>query len=457
MPSKINYTDAKEVDSTLLELREDYQQAVLDLFAGREAAREISPSLKLAGHTSNFIDNMRLPVHRWFRYSAGFSAEWVKYLLAERRGDDVRLFDPFAGSGTTCLAADEMGVPSYGLEAHPFVFRIAKAKTCYTADPDRFMAKAGLAFQAAEKIRSRSVDLPKLMLQCYSPETLDYLGRFRRAVELELDDTPEAELLWMSLVSALRTVSKAGTAPWQYVLPGRRKTTPPAPEIALRKTVQMIETDIRFLARRAKPLANLCLGDARTCAPVPDGWATLVVTSPPYANNYDYADATRLEMTFMGEIQGWGDLQETVRRHLVRACSQHVPPKSINLDEVLAAPELAPIRDEIVQVCRELSAVRLERGGKKTYNNMVACYFSDLAKVWTALRRVCASPSEVCFVIGDSAPYGVYVPVIEWLGKLALAAGFDSWRFEKLRDRNIKWKNRKHRVPLCEGHLWVRG
>ena len=210
----------------------------------------------------------------------------------------------------------------------------------------------------------------------------------------------------------------------------------------------MIAADIRFMARRAKPLAKLRVDDARKCATVPDGWATLVITSPPYANNYDYADATRLEMAFMGEIRGWGDLQETVRRHLVRACSQHVPPNSVNLDEILAAPELAPIRDEIVPVCRELSSVRLERGGKKTYNNMIACYFLDMAQTWKALRRVCASPSEVCFVIGDSAPYGVYVPVIEWFGKLALAAGFDSWTFEKLRDRNIKWKNRKHRVPL---------
>ena len=47
--------------------------------------------------------------------------------------------------------------------------------------------------------------------------------------------------------------------------------------------------------------------------PSQDGWATLVITSPPYANNYDYADATRLEMAFMGEIRGWGDLQETVQ------------------------------------------------------------------------------------------------------------------------------------------------
>jgi hypothetical protein len=259
------------------------------------------------------------------------------------------------------------------------------------------------------------------------------------------------------LVSSLRVVSKAGTAPWQYVLPGRRKTVPPAPELTLRRAVQMIAADIRFLARRAKPLAKLCVDDARLCVTVPDGWATLVITSPPYANNYDYADATRLEMTFMGEIQGWGDLQEVVRKHLVRACSQHVPPNAVNLPEILETPELAPIRDEIVSVCQKLSSLRLERGGKKTYNNMVACYFLDMAKVWRALRRACASPSQVCFVIGDSAPYGVYVPVIEWFGKLARAAGFDSWRFEKLRDRNIKWKNRKHRVPLCEGHMWVSG
>lgn len=88
---------------------------------------------------------------------------------------------------------------------------------------------------------------------------------------------------------------------------------------------------------------------------------------------------------------------------------------------------------------------------------MVACYFRDMARVWEVLRAVCDSPSRVCFVIGDSAPYGVYVPVVPWLGELALAAGFKSYSFEKVRDRNVKWKNRKHRVPLLEGRLWVDG
>ena len=199
------------------------------------------------------------------------------------------------------------------------------------------------------------------------------------------------------------------------------------------------------------------LDDARLCETLPPKHFNLVITSPPYPNNYDYADATRLETTFLGEIERWSDLHEHTRKHLLRSCTQHVPDRFVDLDEVIKRPELDPIRDEIRLVCNELGKIRLERAGKKTYHNMIACYFLDLAQVWLSLRRVCVSPSKICFVIGDSAPYGVYVPVIEWFGKLALAAGFKSFVFEKIRDRNVKWKNRKHRVPLCEGRLWVIG
>ncbi|EQD27321.1 hypothetical protein B2A_15275, partial [mine drainage metagenome] len=46
-------------------------------------------------------------------------------------------------------------------------------------------------------------------------------------------------------------------------------------------------------------------------------------------------------------------------------------------------------------------------------------------------------------------------PVERWLGELSVSVGFRSYEFEKLRDRNTKWLNRKHRVPLQEGRLWV--
>lgn len=80
-----------------------------------------------------------------------------------------------------------------------------------------------------------------------------------------------------------------------------------------------------------------------------------------------------------------------------------------------------------------------------------------MAKVWKSLRSVTSSDSLICFVIGDSAPYGIHVPVEKWFGEIAMGVGFKSYTFEKTRDRNVKWKNRKHRVPLHEGRLWVEG
>src|SRR5258705_3573697 len=177
MASVIKYPPAQEGDGVLLRLREDYEQAVLDLFEADQEAKEVRPALEVVGHTSSFLNNMRLLVHRWFRYSAGFSAEWVKWLLAERDGSDLRVLDPFVGSGTTCLACDEMGVQSYGIEAHPFVHRVAQAKLSYATDPDRFIAKAESAFGFARNATPQTAHYPVIIGKCYGLETLGYLDR----------------------------------------------------------------------------------------------------------------------------------------------------------------------------------------------------------------------------------------------------------------------------------------
>ena len=63
-------------------------------------------------NTSTFLKNMKLPIHRWFRFSAGFSAQWVNELIdneIKNKGPDICLLDPFAGSGTTgcaCIKED---------------------------------------------------------------------------------------------------------------------------------------------------------------------------------------------------------------------------------------------------------------------------------------------------------------------------------------------------------------
>ena len=408
--------------------------------------------------SGSFVGNMSLPVHRWFRYSAGFSGAWATDLISsEAQERDVRVFDPFAGCGTTLIAAEHCGVEALGIDSHPFVARIAEAKLAYRSPAGTYAQRAERVLDGALARTGSLESYPPLIRKCYEDDALDQLDRLRRSLETEDAESETGRLLWLTLIGILRSTSHVGTANWQYLLPNRRKARVLEPFAAFRQMSRTIYDDMRLFEELTGPRARFLLDDARTCSAAPSDRFNLVVTSPPYPNNYDYADATRLELAFLGEVRNWRDLQGVVRRHLLRSCTQHVPNKAVDLPGVLERPELAPLGDELRAVCDELGEVRLTRGGKKTYHNMIACYFLDLARVWLALRRVCSSPCKVCFVIGDSAPYGVYVPVVDWLARLALAAGFESWRFEKTRDRNTKWRNRKHRVPLCEGRLWVQG
>jgi hypothetical protein len=411
--------------------------------------------------TSTFADNLSLPIHRWFRYSAGFSAVWAQRLIEQEKAKGRRtLLDPFAGSGTTVIEGESSGLRSIGIEAHPFVARIARAKLKWRSDVSvlRNFANSVLGHAMAIEPKIKLSDAPKLLNQCFPPNVLKRLFSIRHAWSDLHDDTAASELTWLALMAILRECSPVGTAQWQYILPSKSKACVTDPFTAFSNKVALFAADMeRRKAFVNGPQAEIRQDDARTCLSIPDDWADLVVTSPPYANNYDYADATRLEMTFAGEINGWGDLQQSVRKYLVRSCSQHVAPIISQTQEILEIPALEPIRVEIAEVCRQLSIEREKHGGKKTYHTMVAAYFSDMASVWASLRRVTSPGAVVCFVIGDSAPYGIYVPVDRWLGELAIASGFHSFSFEKTRDRNIKWKNRKHRVPLHEGRLWVEG
>jgi hypothetical protein len=399
---------------------------------------------------------MALPVHRWFRYSAGYSAAWVEQVVRERTLEHDRplcVLDPFAGSATTLLACQANGASSIGLEMHPLVARIARAKLAWSESAEGIEERLAVILARTKPIAWH--DPPSLMAKIYTPETLSELCGLREAIAECATGTTVDELMWLALVAILRVCSPVGTAPWQYVLPSKTKKRVAKPSEAFAAQVAMMASDMRVLGTQPCPPAELIEQDARDPVDVPEEWADLVVTSPPYPNNYDYADSTRIEMTFLQEIVGWGDLQGAVRTRLVRSCSQHMA--RFDAEPLLASRDLAPIAGELESVYRRLAIERELHGGKKNYHSMVVAYFADLSKTWQALRRACAPGAEALFVVGDSAPYGVYVPVDRWLGELALAAGFKFFEFTKVRDRNMKWKNRKHRVPLHEGILRVGG
>ncbi|MGD0978613.1 MAG: DNA methyltransferase [Candidatus Bathyarchaeia archaeon] len=409
--------------------------------------------------TFTFVNNMQKPIHRWFRFPAGFSAKWIKEMtLQHKKSENFTLFDPFAGSGTTVLVGEECFANAVGIEAHPFLARIAQAKLCWRADIDGFKKFALDVLDNAERLASDELKYPKLINKCYSQESLRGLDKLKRAWISSNDDSKLSTLTWLALVCILRSTSRAATAPWQYILPKKTKKKPLSPFEAFRNQVDRMAWDMKQFQHLygESPAGQIYEDDARTCSKVKTK-VDLVLTSPPYTNNYDYADATRLEMTFFGEVNRWADLQAKVRSHLIRSCAQHMTEDDI-LDNLLDDKNLDAIIKDLTEACDKLSKVREQHGGKKRYHLMVAAYFSDLANVWIALRKVCKEGSKVCFVVGDSAPYGVYIPVHKWLGELAVSAGFKSYAFEKNRDRNVRWNlDRKHKVPLQEVSLWVDG
>jgi DNA modification methylase len=430
----------------------------LDLFSATVSAAVLEREPKAASSTT-FIPNQELPVHRWFRYSAGFSGKWAEAVIASR-GTDRRLvvLDPFVGCGTTLIAAQMAGASSVGLEAHPFVHRIAAAKLCWTTSPARFEETASKIVQDSRDAGASVTTVTAALLsKIYDPSALTELVALRSTLEALENAQSDVRLVWLALVSILRACSRANTAPWQYVLPKKTKVRVAQPFDAFLRRIRLMSADMQECQSRvrlASP-ALLLLSDARTCQGVDDASVDLVLTSPPYPNNYDYADATRVEMTFLGDVSRWADLHRVVRHHLLPSCSQHADLDKLEVSRLLQSPVLAPVREELDDVCGRLARCRGERAGHKSYDGMIAGYFVAMGEVWTALARVVKPGGSVCFVIGDSAPYGVHVPVERWLGQLAEGTGFNVVTFEETRRRNLKWKNRKHRVPLREGRLWL--
>jgi hypothetical protein len=409
--------------------------------------------------SGTFVDNMNIPVHRWFRYSAGFAAQWVEQVINEWGINKKHLvLDPFAGSGTVSVVCDTLGIPSIGVEAHPFVARICKTKLLWATKPERVADFAVNVQKQAQKQKPHTLDYPSLVERSYNPDTLASLDMLKSSWLLVQDKSPESELVWLALTSILRPTSKAGTAQWQYILPNKTKKRVIEPFFAFQQQIEIIKSDLRWMQTQAnKSCAKIVAGDARTFADATSCEVDAVITSPPYANNYDYADALRFEMTFWGEVNSWGDIHDAVRKYLIVSSSQHSSRERLMSDDLLASEAVAPIRTELSQIVQKLAEVRESHGGKKHYHTMIAAYCRDISLVLRQLRRVCKSGSRMCWVIGDSAPYGIHCPIERWIAELAMATGFTHYSFDKLRDRNIKWKNRKHRVPLKEGLLWIEG
>src|SRR5690348_8650685 len=169
-------------------------------------------------------------------------------------------------------------VDSWGIEPHPFVARVARAKLQWRSSADAYRAKAEALRRAAKSISPDTSGYPPLIYKCYDDSTLNDLDCLRRGYQEVQDDSPSSQLAWLTLVAILRRTSNVGTAQWQYVLPRKQKRSPQDAYSAFDQCVRTFYADMVSGQSLSGPRASFLQADARTCDGVPDGWATLVLT-----------------------------------------------------------------------------------------------------------------------------------------------------------------------------------
>jgi len=417
-----------------------------------------------------FKDNLKTPVHRWFTYPAGFSYKAVTHSI-NRFGitPDMIIYDPFMGSGTTNLTCKSLGISSFGVEAHPFVYKIAMAKMNWEINDQEVIAfikkvEKNFKYEVDQNINKENFSLanyfPELVIKCYTQDTLEKLYILKVIFEAEELSKSVSDFFYVVITALLRDVSSAATG-WPYIAPKKVKTTSANKDVLIefiKLSYEMLK-DIITIKQSSSEYYHLSdhklfNADSRNTEKLINNQSVdHVFTSPPYLNNFDYSDRTRLELYFWGEAKNWKDISDNIRTKLMTSATTQIvrsDSRYILLDDF--KNNCPKISNLIQQSADQLAELRKVKGGKKSYDLMVIGYFNDMYQILKDVYRVLKPQTQALFVLGDSAPYSVHIPTDKLIGEIGVCIGFSDYKIEVLRKRGDKWKDnpQRHNVSLQE-------
>ncbi len=392
-------------------------------------------------------ENKSLPIHRWVPWIAGFSAPFVEdaikaYLPKAARKRHLVL-DPFAGVGTTLVESLKAGHDAVGYEINPFA-ALATASKLKSVDvpPEEFTAEID-AFSLSllrfeERVdeawsRNGGAELASILAGVSAFRPANFRSRipfFSRPVEAKflyaLARTqmllePGRTLFRAALGATMVSFSNYSYEPSLASRPGSGKALIDNASVGIpvsRKLREML-TDI-YWARQNYAYTWMAsrreiIQDSYFNSKLAPGSVSLVVTSPPYMNNYHYVRNTRPQLYWLGLLEGlppkeleqssFGKFWQTVRHG-----------ERVNLD--FDNPAISQLLDR-------LRALHPDKGyyGGAGWANYVATYLNDSNKLMRSLSLHLHRGGRAVIVIGNSIIQGMEFPVDRMMAQLAESHG----------------------------------
>jgi len=404
----------------------------------------------------SFQANKTERLHRWFKFREGFSAALVEQLMREFGLEAGHvLLDPFAGSGTTLLVAQLLGIHGVGIDLLPHNYLTWKVK----ADLFAYDLSALRALrQQVKEITPPPVSEPfphlTITESAFPAETERDLMAYTRWCE-QVDDPRLRRLCHFALLSILESISytrkdgqylrwdrraeKVRRRNAQRIAQGKPPTRgidkgrlPSVREALLRKLDQII-ADVESLQREPPPPSEqrFIVGSTLYTLPTMEAESfDAVITSPPYANRYDYTRTYALELAYLGVKE-----EIFALRQAQLSCTVENRPKLDALARFYqerGEPEHYEAVMEIVHQTKALNEVnaalrlRAQRGdlNNRGVLTMIEQYFTELTFVFYELYRVCRRGAYVA-VVNDNVRYGGEVIPVDLLStELAYRVGF---------------------------------
>jgi DNA modification methylase len=212
------------------------------------------------------------------------------------------LLDPFCGSGTVLVEALAQGLHAEGRDLSPLAVALAEVKTWRTDLATR-RALVRRAYIVADGARDAlrdgaRFDAPEGEERWFLPHTLRELAALRAALRREHGPVGDALRMLLSSVLVKLSLQRADSSSERvekHVPPGAALHRFAYKSKELERCLAALETGVPPGATRA-----VAEDDATALETVPDRSVDGVVTSPPYANTYDYADHHARRYVWLG-------------------------------------------------------------------------------------------------------------------------------------------------------------